>query len=99
MIRRRVVLSQDALDDLTGLYRQIAEAASPETALAFVERVEAYLARFDVASERGTRRDDIRPGVRMIGFERRLTVTFRVTESEVTIPRVFYGGQDWPTAL
>ena len=99
MIRRRVVLSQDALDDLIGLYRQIAEAASPETALAFVERVEAYLARFDVASERGTRRDDIRPGVRMIGFERRLTVTFRVTESEVTILRVFYGGQDWPTAL
>ena len=49
--------------------------------------------------ERGTRRDDIRPGLRVIGFERRATIVFQVLEDEVIIVRVFYGGQDYEAAL
>jgi toxin ParE1/3/4 len=47
-----------------------------------------------VAPERGARRDDIRPGLRTIGFERRATIIFQVTESEVLIVRILYGGRD-----
>jgi toxin ParE1/3/4 len=47
------------------------------------------------ASERGRRRDDIRPGLRIIGFERRVTVAFAVEEERVVILRIFYGGRDW----
>jgi toxin ParE1/3/4 len=35
--------------------------------------------------ERGTRRDDILPGLRTIGFERRATIAFRVLKTRVEI--------------
>ena len=34
-------------------------------------------------------------GLRIIGFERRITIAFTVDDSQVTILRVFYGGKDW----
>jgi plasmid stabilization system protein ParE len=49
--------------------------------------------------ERGTKRDDIRQGLRTMGFERRATIVFQVRRSEVVIIRVFYGGQDYERAL
>ena len=47
------------------------------------------------AFERGHRRDDVRPGLRIIGFERRVTVAFTVSETHVVILRRFYSGWDW----
>ena len=99
MIRRAVVVSPEARADLLQLYDWIAEAAAPATALAFIERVETYLLGFDIASERGTRRDDIRPGLRTIGFARRMTIAFTVEADRVTILRIFYGGRDWESVL
>ena len=99
MIRRGVVYAPEARDDLMALYDWIAEAASPDVAFTYLTRVEAWLAGFDAAPERGTRRDDIRPGQRTVGFERRLTVAFTVNDATVVILRVFYGGQDWSAVL
>ena len=50
---------------------------------------------FDLASERGRKRDDVRPGLRIAGFERRVTVAFMVENDRVIILRLFYGGQEW----
>jgi toxin ParE1/3/4 len=44
-------------------------------------------------------RDDIRPGLRIVGFERRVTIAFSVDDGRVTILRVFYGGRDWENAF
>ncbi len=94
-----VVLSSDAREHLLRLYEWIADAASPPIALKYLERIETYLNTFDQAPERGTRRDDIRPGLRVVGFERRLSIAFSVSDTRVTIQRIFYGGQDWASAL
>ena len=99
MIRRTVTYAPEAQRDLMALYDQIADAASPNVAFRYVDRVEHWLDGFALASERGARRDDIRPGLRITGFERRLTVAFTVLEDTVVIQRVFYGGQDWAAAL
>ncbi|HKP78560.1 MAG TPA: type II toxin-antitoxin system RelE/ParE family toxin [Phenylobacterium sp.] len=99
MIRRAVVFSPEARNDLKALYEDIASTASNELAMAYLGRVNAYLASFDLASERGAIRDHIKPGLRTIGFERRITIAFTVGPQEVTIHRVFYGGQDWPRLL
>jgi toxin ParE1/3/4 len=99
VIRRVVVFSPEARVDLIDVYDWIAEAASPEIALAYVERIEAYIDGFDLASERGSKRDDIRPGLRVIGFERRVTIAFTVAEDRVTIVRLFHGGRNWPGDL
>lgn len=99
MIRRAVILAPEAREDLVKLYDRIAKAAGPVTALSYLARIEAYLMGFEIASERGSRRDDIRPGLRTVGFERRLTIAFTVEAERVTILRVFYGGMDWETIL
>jgi toxin ParE1/3/4 len=52
-----------------------------------------------LASHRGTRRDDIRPGLRVVGFERRVTIAFHVDDTTVTIDRILYGGREIEDAL
>jgi len=99
MIRRQVVVAAAARDDLLAIYDHVLRNTSQATALAYVERIEAWLATFDVASERGTRRDDLRPSLRTIGFERRVTAAFVVSGERVVILRLFYAGQDWGAAL
>jgi toxin ParE1/3/4 len=58
-----------------------------------------YCLGFDIASERGHRRDDVSPGLRIVGFERRVTIAFVADENQVTILRLFYGGQNWEDKL
>lgn len=61
----------------------------------YIERLETYCAGFELAGERGQRRDDIRGGLRIVGFERRVAIAFTVSNTEVTILRLYYGGQNW----
>lgn len=96
---RVVIVSPEALGDLQALYDYIAAVASPLVAGSYLRRVEAYLRGFEHNAERGTMRDDVRPGLRIVGFERRLTIAFTVSEGDVTILRLFYGGQDWGREL
>jgi len=93
--QRQVKISEAANLDLIDLYDWIANAAGPDTAISYIERLESYCIGFDLASERGTPRDDVRPGLRVVGFERRVTIAFMVEENRVVILRIFYGGRDW----
>ena len=95
MRQRVVIFSDQANMDLRGVYNWLADQAGAFVALAYVERISAFIHRLDIASERGTRRDDLMPSLRIIGFERRVTIAFTVNDSKVTILRVFYGGKDW----
>ena len=49
----------------------------------------------NIASERGTRRYDIRPDLRIVTFDRRVTIAFTVDETSVVILRLFYAGRNW----
>src|SRR5882757_1339558 len=88
-----------AEDDLFNLYEAIATQAGNVTAGGYIERIEAACLALETSPLRGTRRNDILPGLRTMGFERRATIVFRVRGSRVTIVRVFYGGQDFENAL
>jgi len=44
-------------------------------------------------------RDDLLPGLRVSGFERRVTIAFVATDSAVLIEGVFYGGRDFETTF
>ena len=48
---------------------------------------------------RGHRRDDLRPGLRIMGFERRASIAFQVLPGEVVIVRIFFGGRDYEGIL
>lgn len=99
MKERRVLFSPEAEADLEVIYDLIADAAAPSVAISYVERLEGYFAGMALASERGHRRDDVRPGLRIVGFERRITIAFTVSAEDVTILRIFYAGRDWENEL
>jgi len=99
MKQRDVFLDPFAQQDLIHIYNVIAELAGPAPGAAFVEQIIAHCMTFDLASERGDRRDDIRPGLRITGYRRRVTIAFSVTETRVDILRIFYGGVDWEPLL
>jgi toxin ParE1/3/4 len=44
-------------------------------------------------------RDDVRPGLRVVGFERRVTVAFQVAGDNLTILRILYAGRDLERAF
>lgn len=90
----RVVFAPEARDDLEELYLFIAERADPERAMAYVDRIESYCRGFADFPKRGVPRDDLFPGLRVTGFERRVTIAFHVDVDTVTFLRILYGGRD-----
>lgn len=99
MKRFKVSFRPRAEQDLFDLYQYISEKSGLSVAGGYIERIEAACLALATFPERGTKRDDIRPGLRTIGFERRATIAFRVDKAEVVIIRVFYGGQDFERKL
>jgi toxin ParE1/3/4 len=97
--RREVTFLPHAEADLIGLYGYIAEESGHDVAGGYVERIQAACTALETFPERGTRRDEIRPGLRTMGFERRATIVFQVMKAEVVIVRISYGGQDYERAL
>jgi toxin ParE1/3/4 len=93
-VARRLVFAPEARDDLRGLYLFIAERDGEDRAMAYIERIEAHCRGFADFPERGTRRDDLLPGLRITGFERRVTIAFHVSTDTVTVDRILYGGRN-----
>ena len=89
-----VIFSAPAEADLFAIYDYIAERAGGAIALRFVESIETYCLDFAMP-ERGMRRDDLRPGLRTVGFRRRATILFEVDSAarRVVIHGVYYGGR------
>jgi hypothetical protein len=50
--------------------------AAPSRRRAMIVAYGAFCERLEHGSERRTRRDDVRPGLRVVGFERRIAVAF-----------------------
>ena len=95
MKRRLVKLTQTAQDDLVGLEIWLEDAAGKLTARRYVDRLIDFCNELDLASERGAQRYDLMPGLRIVGFERRVTIAFAVHDNRVDILRVFRAGRDW----
>jgi toxin ParE1/3/4 len=92
-----VVFSASAKADLFAIYDYIADRAGEAIAVRFVERIEAYCLGFRDMPERGTKRDDLRPGLRTVGFRRRATILFEVENAtaQVIIHGIYYGGRNF----
>jgi len=93
--QRRVELTPKALEDLDDIYDLVATASSRRIAIKFIGRIEAFCLTLDYASERGTHHSHIREGLRSVGFDRRVTIIFQVTDEAVFVARFFYAGADW----
>jgi toxin ParE1/3/4 len=93
--QRQVTVSRQATEDITTIYHHTFQAAGSKVADEYIQRLETFISGFAFAAERGTLRSDIRPNLRVIGFEKRIAIAFKVKDDRVEILRCFWGGQNW----
>lgn len=98
MKSRSVVYTDTARQDLLRILHWLANNASIPSAVDVVVDIEDFIDRLDIASQRGIRRDDIEPGLRMISHKR-ADIAVLVEEDRVLIIRIFYGGENYEKAL
>ncbi|QDL56762.1 type II toxin-antitoxin system RelE/ParE family toxin [Rhodoferax aquaticus] len=95
----RVVFAPEALAQLEALYRYVAQAASPDIAARYTDAIVAYCEGLESFALRGTRRDDIRPGLRVINYKKRAVIAFAVDAEVVSVIGIYFGGQDYESVL
>jgi len=95
----RVIFTPGAERQISRLHEYIAAKASEARADAYIARIVTFCTGLATFPMRGRKRDDLLPGLRTIGFERRVTIAFVVTANAVLIEGIFYGGQDFEAAF
>lgn len=100
--RYRVVEKREVIRDLIAIAIHI-EHFTGDQAVAdrTVDAICEYLRSFREMPHRGTKRDDLRPGLRVVPFKRKTVIAFEVDDKArtVTLLRVFYGGQDYESVF
>lgn len=96
-----VVFTPEAEEQLAELYRYVAEKASADTALHHTTAIVDYCEKLRNFPHRGKRRDDIRPGLRIVNYKKNAVVAFSVDDvaTTVIVAGIFYGGRDYATLL
>ncbi len=94
-----VVFTPEAEAQLLELYGYIAVEATPETAARFTDGIITYCESLSSFPLRGTRRDDVRPGLRITSYRKRVVIAFALDADQVQIIGIFYGGQNYEAIL
>ena len=94
-----VRFSPQAIADLRGIYDYIAPRGGAAIAESFVSRIYQHCLDMGLFPERGTRRDDLWQGLRLVSYRRQVTIAIEVTASELRIMRVLGRGRDVEAAL
>ena len=94
-----VIFTPEAEKQLVAIYQYVSAEASPAIAERFTASIVDYCEGFDTFPQRGTQRNDLRLGLRIVGYRRRVTIAFAVDTSTVSILGVYYGGQDYEDVL
>jgi toxin ParE1/3/4 len=96
-----LLLRPAAEADLFELYRPVRERSGhPETAIGYVRRVREWCEQLLTFPQAGRSRDDLRPGVRILAFERRVVIAYMILPSgDIEIGRVFYGGRNYEALI
>ncbi|WSH66139.1 type II toxin-antitoxin system RelE/ParE family toxin [Rhizobium ruizarguesonis] len=98
MVALKVVFRPRAEKDLLDIYAFIA-ADNSMAAMEFSRRLRQICHGLEDMPERGAPREDFAPGVRILVFERRVTIAYRVVKDRVQILRLFYAGRNTPSAF
>jgi plasmid stabilization system protein ParE len=98
-MKSRVAFTRRAQSDLHELFDYLADRFGLPNAQRYVEQIEKACLSLGTMPNRGTEHSDLRPGLRTIGFRRRVTIAFRVRDDQVTILRILYGGRSVDVAF
>jgi plasmid stabilization system protein ParE len=89
-----VRLSQAARLDIEELLEYLVPRAGEAVAFAYIGRLKAFLQGFETFPERGMSRDDVSPGLRIVGYHRKATIAFLLKDRTVMILRIYHGGRN-----
>lgn len=95
----KLVYRKQALRDISELWNYIAVSAAPKVADDYISEITNYCDRLTAFPHLGRSREDVRPGIRTIGFKRKTTIVFSVTGNIVAILGIFHGGRDYEELL
>ncbi|EJT04940.1 type II toxin-antitoxin system RelE/ParE family toxin [Rhizobium sp. CCGE 510] len=92
----KIILHKQAEAELRQLYHDLAsvEKAGPVVAWNYVTGIRQFIAELATFPKRGTVRDALLPGLRIIGYRRSVSIAFVVEDAHVLVLGVFYGGRD-----
>ena len=94
-----VVFRPRAEDDLNELYDYIsAQSDNTDAAFKLVWRLRSACLSLMDFPERGTPRDDLLKGLRILTIEKRSVIAYHVT-NVVEIIAIFHAGQDWQSVF
>jgi toxin ParE1/3/4 len=93
-MKAEIRFSTQALQDLHGMHEYIAPRGGEIVASKFVTLIYDYCLSFETFPERGVLREDLRPGLRLVGYRGHATIAFAYRDGVATILRVFGRGQD-----
>jgi toxin ParE1/3/4 len=96
---KEVVFSPEAEAQIVALYRYLAIQASPAIAKKYTDSIVERCEGLGEMPLTGVARDDIRRGIRMLFFRKRVAIAYSVAAKSVTILAIFYGGQDYESLL
>lgn len=94
-----VIFTPEAEEQLIDLYRYIAAAGSADSVTRYTGSILTFCEELATFPHRSRARDDIRPGLRTIGYRRRVVVAFAVINQIMLIVGVFYDGRDYAALL
>ena len=95
----RVVFTPEAMAQVEALYAYVAQAAGPDVASRYTNAIVTYCEGLHTFPLRGMRRDDIRPGLRITNYKKRVVIAFAVEDDVVSVIGGYYGGQDYESVL
>lgn len=92
-MKHAIIFHREADRELTSLYAHIADKDGSERAWRYVLEIREFCDRLALFPTRGTERKETARGLRVIGFSRRCSIAFTVTDTSVIILGVFYAGR------
>lgn len=100
-MRYIVGYTPEASAQLEALLWYVATNAGVTLAESFITSIKRYCDSLDLYPERGVRRDDIRPELRITNHRSQTIVAFTVDHAErrVEILGIYHGGQDYESDL
>jgi len=88
-----IIFSPEAEQQIADLHDYISLHGGRAIASRFINELLDYLNGFTIFPERGNRRDDIRPGLRVTNFRHRTVIAFAVDDEQILIAGIYHGGR------
>ncbi|MGL4490448.1 MAG: type II toxin-antitoxin system RelE/ParE family toxin [Rhizobiaceae bacterium] len=100
MTQLPVRLRAQALEDIKDIFDWIVKETNHHSAAEqFINRIYDRCESIGEFPLKGIARDDLKLGIRVLNFERKAVIAYRLLTGEIEVTNIFYGGRDWEAAM